>query len=160
MIPFGNDTIQARDGEVDPIDCGPGRDVAVVDAIDVMASDCETVERGGAGAVAGGGGAGGHGPGGDQPRPDAAARMRVRAVGRPRSMLVVRLSGMRTGAVVVRARLGRRVVASARATVGRDGTATVRLRLSPAARRPLAARGLLRLRVTAGTLSRALTARR
>ena len=42
-IPFGNDTIQARDGEADNIDCGIGTDTAVVDKIDVIAN-CETVE--------------------------------------------------------------------------------------------------------------------
>ena len=45
--PFGNDTIQARDGEVDRISCGVGSDRAVVDAIDVVDADCETVERSG-----------------------------------------------------------------------------------------------------------------
>jgi hypothetical protein len=42
-IPFGNDTINARDGEPDQIDCGVGQDTAIVDAIDVVAS-CETVD--------------------------------------------------------------------------------------------------------------------
>ena len=43
-IPFGNDVINARDGEADTIDCGVGTDRAVVDAIDVVAN-CETVEQ-------------------------------------------------------------------------------------------------------------------
>jgi Ca2+-binding RTX toxin-like protein len=47
-LPFGNDTIEARDGEVDSIDCGVGQDRVVADANDVVSSDCETVERGGA----------------------------------------------------------------------------------------------------------------
>jgi RTX calcium-binding nonapeptide repeat (4 copies) len=42
-IPFGNDTIQARDGEVDNIDCGIGTDTAVVDPTDVVAN-CENVD--------------------------------------------------------------------------------------------------------------------
>jgi Ca2+-binding RTX toxin-like protein len=41
-IPFGNDVIQARDGEVDNIDCGIGTDQAVVDTIDIVAN-CENV---------------------------------------------------------------------------------------------------------------------
>jgi len=45
-VPFGNDTIQARDGEADNIDCGIGTDTAVVDKIDVVAN-CETVEGAG-----------------------------------------------------------------------------------------------------------------
>jgi hypothetical protein len=44
-IPFGNDVIYARDGEVDTIDCGPGEDRATVDAIDVVAN-CEQVDGG------------------------------------------------------------------------------------------------------------------
>jgi Ca2+-binding RTX toxin-like protein len=43
--PFGNDTINARDGEKDSIDCGVGEDKAIVDAIDVV-SGCETVDAG------------------------------------------------------------------------------------------------------------------
>ena len=42
-VPFGNDTINARDGEVDSIDCGIGADRAVIDAFDTHAN-CETVE--------------------------------------------------------------------------------------------------------------------
>ena len=42
-VPFGNDTVNARDGEVDSIDCGIGADRAVIDAFDTHAN-CETVE--------------------------------------------------------------------------------------------------------------------
>jgi hypothetical protein len=41
-VPFGNDTINARDGEVDNVDCGIGTDQAIVDTIDVVAN-CENV---------------------------------------------------------------------------------------------------------------------
>ena len=44
-VPFGNDTVNARDGEADSIDCGIGADRAVVDTIDTVAN-CETVEAG------------------------------------------------------------------------------------------------------------------
>jgi Ca2+-binding RTX toxin-like protein len=54
--PFGNDTIDALDGEADVIDCGVGEDTALVDAIDTV-SGCETLNGGSAGG--GGGGAGG-----------------------------------------------------------------------------------------------------
>jgi Ca2+-binding RTX toxin-like protein len=46
-MPFGNDVIYARDGEVDTIDCGPGEDRADVDPIDVVAN-CEEVGKLGA----------------------------------------------------------------------------------------------------------------
>lgn len=42
---YGNDVIEARDGERDSIDCGNGNDRVVADAIDVLAN-CETIERG------------------------------------------------------------------------------------------------------------------
>ena len=45
-IPFGNDVINARDGEADNVDCGIGQDKATVDAIDTV-TNCETVEGGG-----------------------------------------------------------------------------------------------------------------
>ena len=51
--PYGNDTIQARDGEVDSITCGAGTDTVNADAQDVVAPDCENVVRGGSGATPG-----------------------------------------------------------------------------------------------------------
>jgi Ca2+-binding RTX toxin-like protein len=41
-VPFGNDTINARDGEVDNVDCGIGTDQAIVDTVDIVAN-CENV---------------------------------------------------------------------------------------------------------------------
>ena len=38
-----NDRFEARDGELDTINCGPGEDVAVVDAEEEGIYDCETV---------------------------------------------------------------------------------------------------------------------
>lgn len=53
--PVGNDTVHARDGEADRIECGVGNDVAFVDELDTT-SGCETVHRGTAGAPHAGGG--------------------------------------------------------------------------------------------------------
>jgi Ca2+-binding RTX toxin-like protein len=44
--PYGNDTVYARDGEVDQIDCGAGEDIVHADSADVVGADCETVDRG------------------------------------------------------------------------------------------------------------------
>ncbi len=80
-VPFGNDTIDARDGERDTVACGPGEDRAVVDAVDVV-DGCETVERAGAPApapAAAGPGAAGPGAPGSDPR--AADARPVPAVG-------------------------------------------------------------------------------
>jgi hypothetical protein len=61
-IPYGNDVINARDGEADSVDCGIGQDKATVDAIDTV-TNCETVigadSNGGPGGGNGGGGGGG-----------------------------------------------------------------------------------------------------
>ena len=41
----GDDIVQARDGNLDFIQCGGGRDLAVVDRIDDVSADCERVRR-------------------------------------------------------------------------------------------------------------------
>jgi RTX calcium-binding nonapeptide repeat (4 copies) len=41
----GNDRIEARDGELDTINCGPGEDVAIVDAEEEGVFDCEEVQE-------------------------------------------------------------------------------------------------------------------
>ena len=41
----GNDTIDARDGGNDEINCGDGRDVAIVDATEDGVYDCEVVRE-------------------------------------------------------------------------------------------------------------------
>ena len=133
-VRYGNDVIQARDGEVDQISCGPGTDRAVVDAIDVVAADCETVERGGPsqdGTTA---------PGGGAARRRSSAALAL--VGRPRlkaalrSGLTLRLTGAKPGKTTITARQGTPDGRSARATVRTDGTATIRLRFTKAAVKP------------------------
>src|SRR4051794_30163512 len=46
----GSDRIDARDGVAEQLNCGPGADVAIVDALDVVPQDpgslCESVDRG------------------------------------------------------------------------------------------------------------------
>jgi Ca2+-binding RTX toxin-like protein len=44
----GNDTIVARDGEKDSVMCSVGADTVYADPIDVVAPDCETIDRGAA----------------------------------------------------------------------------------------------------------------
>ncbi len=146
-FPYGNDVVQARDGEVDSITCGAGTDRVVADASDIVSSDCETVDRGTATT-----------PGGAKPSLAAAGSTRLgKAL---RNGLVIRLRGMRAGTVKVQARLGRKVVASARVTVGARGSATVRLRFARSARIALAKRAAVRLTVKAGGVSRTIRLRR
>jgi Ca2+-binding RTX toxin-like protein len=142
-LPYGNDVVDARDGDVDTIDCGFGADRVVADAADVVAADCETVDRGTAQAVAPQ-----TGPA-SAPRPGTGARMRLSVVGSHRLASVlrhglrVRISGA-TGRVTVRALLGGRRVA------GATGRATVTLRPGPTARRRLRAARRPKLSVVAG----------
>ena len=46
----GNDRIDARDGVAEQLNCGPGADIAIVDALDLVPQDpgslCEQVDRG------------------------------------------------------------------------------------------------------------------
>jgi hypothetical protein len=148
--PYGNDTVLARDGEVDSITCGAGTDRVVADAADVVAPDCETVERAG-GSVPGPGRTtpapdprGPRGPRGQggEPRPGARATLKATAGVKLRAALAggvaVRVRGARAGAAVkLTARAGRPIVASGRARAGKAGGATVTLRFTRAARRSL-----------------------
>jgi len=157
--PYGNDTVYARDGEVDSITCGAGRDRVVADTGDVIAADCEDVERAGATSP-------GTTPPAGASHPGAAtgARMTIKVPGRLRQTLrdglVVRVSGMRSGALTVQARLGRKLVAVGRVNVGPGGTATARVRFSRTARRTLIRRKSVRLTIKAASLSRAITVKR
>ena len=45
MAGTGDDTVNARDGYADRIECGPGTDTVNADTLDVVADDCEIVNR-------------------------------------------------------------------------------------------------------------------
>jgi Ca2+-binding RTX toxin-like protein len=105
---FGNDTIDARDGERDSIDCGIGEDRVKADAQDVVAANCETVER----PAAGGDKQGGDGDKGGQPQtgctvpavkraaPLSGARAKLKRAGCGVKVVRVRSRGVRKGRVV------------------------------------------------------------
>ncbi len=126
-VPFGNDTVNARDGEADTIDCGVGADGAVVDAIDTHAN-CESV---------------------DVP-PDRGAltvlsRRSIRQIAR-RGLRIrvacparctIRASLITNRALARQLRLGRsRQLAAARKTLRSAGTTTLTLKVARKARRP------------------------
>lgn len=151
--PYGNDTVDARDGEVDQIACGVGQDRVLADAADVVAPDCETVERAAAP------GAGTPDAGGKGPRGGAAAkpakklsvtlpkRLTAKAVRRGTRLTVV---APRAGKVTLKLTTGtgrRRTVATGSATAKAAGTVKVRLQARKA-QRPLVRRGTFRLAVT------------
>jgi hypothetical protein len=160
-VRYGNDVIDARDGEVDQVDCGPGLDRAVVDPADVVAATCEVVEQGGAGTGTPTATGTGTGTGGPRPRAEGA----LAVAGRPtlravlRSGLTLRLTGARPGRATFVARLGAVRVAAATVRIPSSGRATVRLRITKAGRRRLAGRRRASLVVTGVGLRRTVTLR-
>ena len=128
--PYGNDTVDARDGEADAVDCGIGEDVAYVDAVDRV-SNCETVTNAPApGAVTTG----------SQKPQGSAAQLSLSAVRASlRRGISVRVAAPSAGWLVTSASRGRRVLARRTVGVSRPHTVTVRLRLPARARRALAA---------------------
>ena len=42
---FGNDLIDVRDGEVDQVDCGVGRDTVIADRRDIVSTNCEVIRQ-------------------------------------------------------------------------------------------------------------------
>ena len=134
-IQSGSDTIEARDGERDVIDCGVGNDTARVDAGDVV-SNCETVETGG--SPSGGDGSGGGGSIGDRAvglRLPNRLSLRTLAAGDVRIGVACRATCVVSGRLVaprsLKRRLkldSRRIVAAATARRTAAGNATLRLR--------------------------------
>lgn len=151
----GNDTIDAVDGEIDNISCGPGTDRVLADPIDVLAPDCEQTSGGGGGDGQGPGTPGG-GSGGTTVAFSATGSTRLRTV--LQRGLKVRVRGV-SGTVRVTARHGKRVVASGSARA-RGGAATVTLRFSARARRQLRSLRKVTLQLRAGTGRGTLTLRR
>lgn len=166
----GNDTIEARDGEVDSITCGPGQDRVVADADDVVAADCEIVER----------------PADHTRRDDHRARDRgakvtlalaggARLRSALRAGLPLRVGGVRARAtvkatLVLGAAAARRagltrgkravVIAAGSAKADSRGSATVRLRFTKAARRRLARVSAVKATVRVGGASRVVVLKR
>jgi Ca2+-binding RTX toxin-like protein len=154
-IPFGNDTINARDGEADQVDCGVGTDTAIVDALDTVAN-CEKVDVG-AGSGPGGGGGGGGG---------AKDGLTVAAAAKRKTLLAkgLRLQMACGGACKVSAKLTLKgkPVGSGKRTLIAAGTANVTVKLSKAGKRKVRKLGKASLRLTvtvadAGGAARKLT---
>jgi len=145
-IAFGNDVIDARDGERDTIDCGVGEDRATVDAIDVV-TNCEQVEKGG------GSGPGGKASDGTLNGPKRYTRKALRKG--------IAVAWDCTAACTVKLtlaadkktakRLGTKLIATGKGSIAQAGKVKFRARLTKPARRHLS-----RLRKGAGTVVLAL----
>lgn len=151
---YGNDVIDVRDGEVDTVACGPGTDKVTADADDVIAPDCETVERAAAGTP----------PGGTTPSSKNDNKRKTTkklAVSVPKALAARSLKSRtgRTLKVTVPAK-GKLTLTLARGKAGKGGTAatgattakaaggvSVRLRAKTPAQRRRLTRGTYRLTV-------------
>jgi Ca2+-binding RTX toxin-like protein len=132
-LPFGNDTIDARDGEQDSVSCGFGEDTVYADAIDVVAGDCEHVTRGAA-----------------PPAPSTPAAAKPLKVSAAKTKLGAALAhGLKLRVAVPAAgRLTAKAKgASGSATAKKAGTAIVVLRFTRAARRSLAHKRSVKLAI-------------
>jgi Ca2+-binding RTX toxin-like protein len=126
-LPQGNDTVDARDGEADQIDCGVGNDTVYVDAADTAGTNCETVVKGGPA-----------GPGGDGP--GAALTGKARRIPLRRALakgLTLDVDAPGPGKIRIVGRSGKRKVAAGRATARAAGTVAVKVRFTKRGRKAL-----------------------
>ena len=159
-IPHGNDVVDVRDGEADTVDCGVGEDRVVADPQDTV-SNCETVDAGQSGndgtndqnQVVN------NGPGNQAGSSIVLAR-RTGLRTALRRGLKVRIAVAPGADVAARALHGRRTVGRGRARAGTDGSATVTVRFTKAAKRSLARKRRVKLTIVAGTASAAVTLKR
>jgi Ca2+-binding RTX toxin-like protein len=147
---FGADTIDARDGEADSVSCGPGVDSVKADALDVVDTDCENVDRGPAGPPPG--------PGTDERAPvvkfGATPPSLRRGVLAASGLTVTNRSdeaGTATVVLVLDAKTARRLgvpakLATAKARVA-AGSERVKLRLAPARARKVRIAGAFNAKV-------------
>jgi Ca2+-binding RTX toxin-like protein len=142
--PWGNDTINAQDGEADNVDCGPGTDTANVDAIDVVAN-CETVNTAGAKAPAGGNG--GKNGGGKKATISivGAAKLKQLLAGK----LTVNVPCAAACRVTVTAKAKSKTIATGKATLLEAGTAKVKLKVAKKARKSVKRAKTLKVSLTA-----------
>jgi len=141
--PYGNDVIEARDGEVDQIDCGAGQDRVVADAADVVGADCETVERGAA----------------PDPKPDpkpappgSKLRISASAVTVARALsgkLALKLVVPGAGKLKLQVLRGAALVATVTGSVKEAGSYTAKARPSAAGKRALRKKGRVKLTLRA-----------
>jgi hypothetical protein len=141
----GQDRIEARDGNQEMIDCGPGTDSAVVDPNEVVRNDidlsnqCESVD----GLASSSGG--------------AALKASAKVSG---GRIVVKLSAPSAGTASVKATAGRLKVGSATRTVSKAGAVTLRIKPSRAAARKHRLKVKLKIAFNAQTATRTVTLRR
>jgi hypothetical protein len=156
--PYGNDTIDARDGEVDSILCGAGTDTVLADAGDVVDPDCENVTRAGAPAAPAAGTPTTSKPGGAAVR--AALARKVTLGQALKSGFTIKVTGAKAGKLALSATRSGRVVAKGSGKADKKGTATIRLRFTKKARRSLRHARTITLKVAGAGASATVTLKR
>ena len=155
------DTIDAVDGEVDTISCGPGTDTVKADAADVVGADCETVTRAGAPAA----GAEQKPQPGTTPATKTTKKLALSGKASLRALLksglTVTVAGRKPKAKVsVSLKRGGTVVAKGSGKAGADGTAKVKVKVTKAGRRALRKAKRAKLTLVAGSDRVTLTLKR
>ena len=147
-IAFGNDVIDARDGEVDTIDCGVGEDRATVDAIDVVAN-CEDVSQQGGGGSGPGGKASDGTLNGPKRYTRKALKKGIAVAWDCSAACTVKLTLVADRKTAKR--LGTKLIATGKGSIAQAGKVKFRAKLTKKARKRLS-----RLRTGAGTIVLAL----
>jgi Ca2+-binding RTX toxin-like protein len=158
----GNDTIEVRDGEIDSVTCGVGQDKVVADPDDVVAADCETVERAALNNTNTNNdtNADDKGKDGRQTKKKGTITLsKVKLAAALRRGLKVKVANV-SGTVSLKATRSGKVVAKGSARA-RTGTATVTLKFTAKAKKSLRRAKKVSLRITgAGVTARVVTIRR
>jgi hypothetical protein len=143
----GQDVIEARDGNQEMIDCGPGTDAATVDPNELVRNDvdlsnqCESVD----GLAAAG--------------TSSSAAFRVTSARVSGGRIVVKLTAPSAGTASVKATAGRLKVGSASRQVGKAGAVTLRIKPSRAAARKHRLKVTLKIAFNAQSVKRTVTLR-
>jgi hypothetical protein len=143
----GQDRIEARDGNREMIDCGPGTDSAVVDPNEVVRNDidlsnqCESVDGLAASSSS------------------TAAAFRVSSAKLSGGRIVVKLMAPGAGTASVKATAGRLKVGSAKRKVSGAGAVTLKIKPSRAAARKHRLKVTLKIAFNAQTVKRTITLR-
>jgi hypothetical protein len=158
--PYGNDLINAQDGEIDSIVCGFGTDVVNADANDVVDRDCETVNRAGAAPVT-------------PPKPTPTKPTnngRVVRAGLARKVTIgqalkkgvaIKVTGLPAAKKVsLSATRSGKVVAKGSGKADKKGTATVTLKFTAKAKKSLRRAKTLKLKVSGSGASATITLKR
>ncbi|WP_445148574.1 hypothetical protein [Baekduia sp. Peel2402] len=157
------DTIDAVDGELDTISCGPGPDTVKADPQDVVAADCETVTR--AGAATNNNQTGPNANGNGTKSGTATKRLTIGATPSLKAFLknglTVTVSGRKANTkVAVSAKRGATVVAKGSAKASKNGTAKVKVKVTKAGKRKLRSAKTVKLTVVAGADKLTITLKR